>query len=253
MIPKIIHICWFSDDKYPFLIKQCFRSWKKRCPDYELRIWDYEMAKSLGIAYVNEALRLKKWAFAADVVRLYALYTYGGVYLDSDIFLKKNIDELMSNNFISAIEFHPKLFNSSTIDSEGNRIKSFGNVPGMGVQAAFLASVPQHYFVKGLLDFYKSRHFINSDGTLDMAIIAPTHYVKYAERYGYKYFDITQKLNDMTFYASCYVAGSITRNDIKAYAIHCCYHSWAKRTMLENIKSFILKEFILLKLLLYNI
>ena len=69
------------------------------------------MAKSLGIAYVNEALRLKKWAFAADVVRLYALYTYGGVYLDSDIFLKKNIDELTSNNFISAIEFYPKWFN----------------------------------------------------------------------------------------------------------------------------------------------
>lgn len=252
MIPKIIHICWFSDDKYPFLIKQCIKSWKKRCPDYEIKLWDYGMAKSLGITYVNEALELKKWAFAADVIRLYALYTYGGVYLDSDVFLKSNIDELLSNNFVSAVEYHPKLINLSAVDVDGNRIGSFGDVRGIGVQAAFLASVPKHYFVKGLLDFYMDRHFINNDGTLDMTIIAPTHYAKYAERYGYKYLDMTQKLNDMTFYASCYVAGSITKDNKKAYAIHCCYHSWAKRTIMKKIRAHVIKKITLLKLFLYN-
>jgi mannosyltransferase OCH1-like enzyme len=58
-------------------------------PDYEIKIWTYEMAKQIDIPYINEALSKHKWAFAADVVRLFALKKCGGVYMDSDVFVKK--------------------------------------------------------------------------------------------------------------------------------------------------------------------
>ena len=38
-----------------------------------------------SVAFVKEACNLKKWAFACDYIRAYALYHEGGIYLDSDV------------------------------------------------------------------------------------------------------------------------------------------------------------------------
>lgn len=77
-VPKIIHLMWFSGDEFPEEIKVCLDTWKRILPDYEIRLWTKEMALQTGYSYVKEAIECKKWAFAADVVRLYALFTYGG-------------------------------------------------------------------------------------------------------------------------------------------------------------------------------
>ena len=87
MPPKIIHLCWFSKDPYPLEIKICLASWKRVLPDYKVRVWTYEDAKAIGCKYIDQALSVRKWAFAADVVRFYAVYKEGGVYMDSDIYL----------------------------------------------------------------------------------------------------------------------------------------------------------------------
>ena len=69
MIPKIIHLCWFSDDPFPVEIKVCLDSWHRVLPDYEVRRWTYQDAKAIGCRFIDEALAARKWAFAADVVR----------------------------------------------------------------------------------------------------------------------------------------------------------------------------------------
>ena len=78
MIPKVIHLCWFSNDPYPVEIKVCLDTWKCLMPDYVVKVWDYAAAKSIGCAFIDEALEARKWAFAADVVRFYAVYKEGG-------------------------------------------------------------------------------------------------------------------------------------------------------------------------------
>ena len=40
----------------------------------------------------------KKYAFVFDYVRLYAVYTCGGIYLDTDVLLHNRIDELLNYN-----------------------------------------------------------------------------------------------------------------------------------------------------------
>ena len=40
MIPKIIHYCWFGGNELPELAQKCIESWKKYCPDYQIRRWD---------------------------------------------------------------------------------------------------------------------------------------------------------------------------------------------------------------------
>ena len=95
MIPKIIHLCWFSEESFPVEIKICLASWKRILPDYTIRLWTYADALAIGCDYVSEALSVKKWAFAADVIRFYAIYKEGGIYMDSDMFLKKRLSRSM--------------------------------------------------------------------------------------------------------------------------------------------------------------
>ena len=61
MIPKVIHLCWFSNDPYPVEIKVCLDTWKCLMPDYVVKVWDYAAAKSIGCAFIDEALEARKW------------------------------------------------------------------------------------------------------------------------------------------------------------------------------------------------
>lgn len=107
-IPKVIHLCWFSGDEYPDIIKKCIDSWRRVLPDFEIKIWTKEMALETNILYVKEAISVRKWAFAADVIRLWAVYHEGGVYMDSDIYIlhwyfSKNIMKICYINILCLI------------------------------------------------------------------------------------------------------------------------------------------------------
>lgn len=95
MIPKTIHYCWFGGNPLPKLTKKCIKSWKKFCPDYEIVEWN-ESNYNISSAplYVRQAYETRKWAFVTDYVRLWVVYNYGGIYLDSDVEIIKPIDEL---------------------------------------------------------------------------------------------------------------------------------------------------------------
>ena len=84
MIPKIIHYTWFSGDEYPEKIKKCIDSWHRFMPDYEFRLWDMKSIENIDSPFLKEAIKMKKWAYAADMVRCYAVYNFGGIYLDTD-------------------------------------------------------------------------------------------------------------------------------------------------------------------------
>ena len=97
MIPKIIHYCWFGGNPKPKLSKKCIRSWKKFCPDYQIIEWNEEnFDLSSTPLYVRQAYEAKKWAFVTDWIRLKVVYDYGGIYLDTDVELLKNLDSLLT-------------------------------------------------------------------------------------------------------------------------------------------------------------
>lgn len=229
-IPKIIHLCWFSNEPYPALIEKCIDSWRKVLPDYEIKCWTYEMAVQTGIPFVKEALSERKWAFAADVIRVYALYNEGGIYMDSDIFLKRRFDCFLTNNFVSFQEYHPNLLKRNTIKADGTRMQENGPIPGIGIQAAFMASMPQHNILKNILEYYINNSFLLGGGKLNMDIIAPSIYAMEAEKLGYLYLDKTQHIGDITVYESKYLAGCLSEDNQDAFAIHCCNNSWKNQS-----------------------
>lgn len=95
MIPKIIHLCWLSGDKFPSDIQTCIDTWHEKLPDYEIILWDRKRFDINSTPWVKEACEAKKYAFAADYIRLYALYNYGGIYLDSDVIVYKSFNNLL--------------------------------------------------------------------------------------------------------------------------------------------------------------
>lgn len=95
MIPKIIHYCWFGGNPKNKRIEKCMETWKLKCPDYEFMEWNEDNFNVDDFLYVREAYNLKKWAYVSDVVRLYALDKYGGIYLDTDVEIVKDFSDLL--------------------------------------------------------------------------------------------------------------------------------------------------------------
>lgn len=246
-IPKVIHLCWFSGDEYPEMVNKCIESWKRVLPDFKIKVWNAEMALKTNIPFVKEALKVRKWTFASDAVRLYALYTDGGVYMDSDILVKRRFDSFLANGVTFFQEYYPDLVKSNLkgqLSKDGNNLEPGKNVVGAGIQAAFMISEKGHPLIGKLLDYYKNRHFIKDDNTLDTSLIAPDIYAMTLENYGYRYIDEDQLLdNNVRIFPSKYVASALSYDSDDAFAIHCVMHSWDEAVYLRKIKTFIKNNF----------
>ena len=94
VIPKTIHYFWFSNDPLPSKLKTCLKTWEKVMPDYGIKKWDLTNTP-IEIPFAKQALKDEKWAFLTDYCRLWVLYTYGGIYMDTDVYVVKSFNELL--------------------------------------------------------------------------------------------------------------------------------------------------------------
>lgn len=243
MIPKIIHYCWLSNEPFPEKIQMCMESWRRVMPDYKLKLWNTENFDiNNSVPYVQEAFAQRKWAFAADYIRLYALYTEGGIYLDSDVKVLKPFDCFLHHSFFSSMEYHPFMIERDNtladLDENGNRLVN-KYISGIELQAAIMGAEKGSPFVKQILDWYSDKHFIKPDGTMGLDVIAPQIYARIAEDYGFRYKDIDQPLrNNIMIYRSEIFAGNRREQTPASYAIHYCENSWVKLSRLEKFQHY---------------
>mgnify|MGYP001644804644 FL=1 len=104
MIPKIIHYCWFGGHPLPASALKCIESWRKYCPDYEIKEWNESNYDVNKIPYISQAYEVKKYAFVSDYARFDILYQYGGVYFDTDVEVIKPIDEIIEKGAFFGME-----------------------------------------------------------------------------------------------------------------------------------------------------
>lgn len=104
MIPKIIHYVWLGNKELPAMVKKCIKSWKKYCPDYEIKRWDETNLDIDCCKYCRDAYDAKKYAFASDVLRFLILKNEGGIYLDVDVELLKPLDDLLEEKCFMGYE-----------------------------------------------------------------------------------------------------------------------------------------------------
>ena len=144
MIPKKIHYCWFGKGEKSKLINKCIESWKKFLPEYEIKEWNESNFDLEEFSYAKQAYENRKFAFVSDVVRLYALKSEGGIYLDTDVeFIKPLTEDILSQIAFSGFEDN-------------------NNVP-----TGIMGSVKNSEWISDLLEGYYERSFVSENGEID--------------------------------------------------------------------------------------
>ena len=217
-IPKIIHYCWFGGKPLPKDVQRNIETWKENCPDYQIMRWDESSFDLDSNAYTKEAYEAKKWAFITDYVRLFALYTYGGIYMDTDVEVLKPLDLFLQEPGFSGFERK--------------------NAVPTGIMGAKKGNA----FIELLLTDYVDRHFKKSDGQLDLTTNVKLITQK-AVQCGLKLNNKKQMVKDFVFYPTDYFCPkdyrtlelNITPN---TYTIHHFNGSWnTQKTLRSSIKS----------------
>lgn len=212
-IPKIIHYCWFGGKELPEDVKKMIDSWKKNCPDYEIKEWNEKNFDLNSNEYVKEAYSAKKWAFISDYARLVALKQFGGIYLDTDVELIKNLDDFLDNDAFAGFE------------TSGS------------IQTAVIGCKKNFKLIDEFLDYYNSHHFILDNNSFDTTtnVVILTNICK---KYGLKLNNKKQSINNFIIFPSDYFCpknmdtGIIKITD-NTHAIHHFSGSWLS---IENAK-----------------
>jgi len=240
MIPKIIHYCWFGGNPKSKLILKCIDSWKAICPDFEIRCWteaDFDIG---SVPFVKHAHDLNKWAFVADYVRLHALNSIGGIYLDTDVQMLRPFEEKwMKHSFFSAHEYHPGIFDDQSkgegrVLPDGSRDPKTSHVEGFGILSAVMAAAPAHPFTKKCLAHYQDLSFSDEKTEINNLIIGGL-ITKFAEPYGYLYRNSEQRLSeDMLILPADTFVGNSVHLTADSYAIHLANGSWHDRNQYDS-------------------
>ncbi len=229
MIPKIIHYVWLGGKKLPIETKDFIKTWKKNMPDFTIKCWNEKNFDCNSIPWVKQAIEHKMWAFAADYIRLYALYTEGGIYLDTDVEIRRPFNEFLKYSFFSSVEIHPD-FNTKGLPKLDNnyRPKIEGEaIPSFGILSAVIGAEKNSPLIKDCLDYYIKRQFALPNGSLAVKIIIPDIIGIKAVKYGFRYINENQFLdNNIAIFNSHTFVGSIRDLDKTSYAVHYCEGSW---------------------------
>lgn len=207
IIPKKIHYMWLGGQNMPQGLQCCIDSWHKYCPNYEIIQWDesnYDIEKCI---YMKQAYHHKKYGFVPDYARLDILYHYGGIYMDTDVELVRNLDNLLYQEAFCSVEKW--------------QVINFGGCSG---------AVRGHPALQLFLRAWEGREFIREDGTQD---ILSSGYVdtRVALDNGYVLNGRNQNVMGMNIYTYDYfhpydyMSGKTEITD-DTYAIHHFNGSW---------------------------
>lgn len=218
MIPKIIHYCWLSNDPFPEKIQKCIDSWKRIMPDYEFICWDTNRFDIESIPYVREAFHCKKYAFCADYIRMYALYTMGGIYLDSDVMVYKSFNPFLHHASFSSIEYH-YYFTYAKLSNKKEKL--------VGIEAAVLGSEKGMQWTKDVMDYLASQNFSLAKKDLEKNMMPKVIARILYEKYGFQYFPVFQILkNGFAIYPDEVFSRKMVVETPIRYAEHLGANSW---------------------------
>lgn len=212
LIPKKLHYMWLGGKTIPDNLKNCLKSWKKYCPDYEIIEWNennYDIAKH---PYMKQAYDAKAYGFVPDYARLDILYNEGGFYLDTDVELKRNIDDLRYQEAFCGVEKW--------------QVINFGGVSG---------AVKGNPIIKKFLDARENIYFLDREGNQNRNTCG-FYDTNVAICEGYKINGETQCINGMNIYAYDYFhpydyMSGIINETKNTHSVHWFNGGWLDESM----------------------
>jgi mannosyltransferase OCH1-like enzyme len=202
-IPKIIHYCWFGGKLLSALGEKCLASWEKYLPEYQIIRWDEGNFDINEISYTKESYDMKKYAFVSDYVRYKVLYDIGGIYMDTDVEVLKNLDDFLDNESFSGFE-------------DFNMVN-----PG-----SILGSVKGNLLMKDMMDIYQELYFTNLDNSLNLKT-SPQILTELLIKSGLEKKDDYQNVSGMSIYPKEYF----------------CPKSWVTKEMTITVNTFTIHHF----------
>jgi len=221
MIPKIIHYIWLGGKSLPSLEKKCIKSWRKFCPDYEIKKWDETNFDINSNQYCREAYEAKKYAFASDYIRLHALVEHGGIYLDTDVELFKSLNSFLHHEAFTGIEAVGQIATAILGSSKGNAL------------------------FQDFLKEYELKSFVLPNGNFNL-IINNTFFLEFLQKKGFILDDSYQEVEGLAVYPKEFFSpknfsdfklnpSSRTTNTV---SVHYGAASWARKEMrLRKLKT----------------
>lgn len=219
VIPKKLNYMWLGRNHIPQKLKKCIDSWHEFCPDYEIIEWNednYDISKH---PYMKHAYDVGAYGFVPDYARLDILYNYGGFYLDTDVELLRNIDDLCYQEAFCGVEKW--------------QVLNFGGLSG---------AVPRHPMIKCFLEARETIDFIDENGNCNKNTCG-FYDTKVAIDKGYLLNGTTQNIEGMNIYAYDYfhpydyMTGTLNKTE-NTHSIHWFNGGWLDDKMREaNLKT----------------
>ena len=204
-IPKTIHYVWMGKNLKPKKILKCIKTWK-RLKGYKIIEWNEDNFDIDSHPFVKEAYKNKKWAFVSDYVRAWAIYNYGGIYLDTDVYVIDSLDDLLDNKAFVGYE-----------------------APNYPFTAVF-GAVKKHPLIKDMLDYYDSLDSYSfnfkDNNTLSVSKLL-------IDKYKCKVGNIEQLLKTGI---KVYKDGVLCNPSKDSKTVHLFFGSWTGRTDFERKK-----------------
>ena len=225
MIPKIFHYVWIGGKPLPEKNQRFLETWKRVCPDYEIMLWNEENFDiNNSNEYVKQAYKSKKYAFVSDYIRLFALFEYGGIYLDTDVEILKPFDDLLGG----------KMF----LCRENNAY----------VSTAVIGAEKGNPIIKELLESYDGRKFIMEDGSFDISTNVEKISLFLRQKYNYPLSSKRFENPDLTIYECTYFSpkdyfSGKCKSTKNSYAIHHFDGTWdtKNKSFAKKMAKFIFK------------
>lgn len=211
LIPKKIHFCWFGGKPLPPIVEECITSWRFFCPEYKIFEWNESNFDIRACPYVEQAYEAGMYAFVSDFARIKILFEHGGIYMDTDVELLKNLDPLLANKAFMGFE------------------------AGLGVNSGLIAgSIPKLPIIGELINEYQGLDFIKRKGEYNLTTCV--HYqTALLEKHGLLRENRLQIVADITIYPIKYFSPmnhftGIINIEEETYSIHKYEGTWAPET-----------------------
>ena len=96
---KYIHYFVGKNKEIPPFSEKCLNSWKEyMSEEYEIKLWALDDLYTIDDDIAVEIARIDNYNISKDFLEIYALYKYGGIYVDQNIKIVEPICDLLANS-----------------------------------------------------------------------------------------------------------------------------------------------------------
>ncbi len=175
MIPKTIHYCWFGNTPLDPISEQCIKTWEFHMPDFEIKRWDESNFDFRNNQFASKAYENKNWAFVSDYARLWIIKNFGGIYLDTDMYVLESLEKYLNCPFF--------------IGCEREDIISCG----------IFGAIKNHHLLNEILDYYAAIQF-----DIKNKVLIPSIFTLIFRSHGFSKCNSKLKIKNVDLYPSVY-------------------------------------------------